>query len=545
MQLIASKVDALEVNNSELEVQLKSSQEVSKLDAAAKIAMQKSLAEMEVQYSALQSKNASTEDSKAIQLILSERTLEVAAQKAMIEDLEHDCSELQNRLKKSLDDASMLKNEWKHSESRAEATEKALGAELLLAKEEIANGKARSDELDATIIELETMKVAKKEAESRACELESTMEEIHALKTTLVEVKLRADDAESSLAKMNGIREAMSNAEAKILELETNMKELDVLRDAKAEAEERASSAERYLNGLKEHGKQRLAAAEETISTITEKCSNLEAQIESLASSEAQLTSFNEKCEHLEAEVNSKNEALSSKEEQLATLTEKCEQLEAEIESKDDALAETENELFQLRQEMEASAFTSTSELDLKAHQRELDEKDLRIAHLEKSKLTKDQLEKIKQVKEDRARLAAENKELKKQCENFKLKSTNVDADTSKEQIAELENRISVYKDAARTSRKEISDLTALVNKLKVKTGSEESTSSDDVPDQTSMETTKVKTPARVPMSERKASASKQIASSSKQIVQDENDPRVNKPTGISANEKDGECTQQ
>jgi len=290
-------------------------------------------------------------------------------------------------------------------------------------------------------------------------------------------------------------------------------------------------------------------------------------------------------------------------------LTEKCVSLEAEIESKDDALAETENEIFQLRQETDASA-SAGNIVDMTLYLHALKEKDARIAHLEKSKLTKDQLEKIKQVKEDRARLASENKELKKQCEKLKLKSTSAKSDgpndelikslntqiadftgqvksyeaerhalftflqqiqfntaaipehdkqscndsiqaidpdmgnalsnilelvrsSRREQVGELEQRISVYKDAARTARKEIADLAAKVNELEGNAGNG---LSNDISKTPIIDTSKVKTPARVTLSERKTSTTKQT-------FQDENDPRVNKPVAISSNEA-GDCAQ-
>ncbi len=133
----------------------------------------------------------------------------------------------------------------------------------------------------------------------------------------------------------------------------------------------------------------------------------------------------------------------------LSSCMEKCNFLETENLVKDDAIAEVENELFQLKRDTETDNSSSTqsvkangdsnaSELiDLKE---KLIAKEERIVHLEKSKLTKDQIEKIKQVKVEKSRLVSENKDLKKDVQS-------------------LEGRLSMFKEAARASRAEIAKL--------------------------------------------------------------------------------------
>jgi hypothetical protein len=135
--------------------------------------------------------------------------------------------------------------------------------------------------------------------------------------------------------------------------------------------------------------------------------------------------------------------------------------LETEISLKDDTIAEIENELFQLRQEIETSSsssvdansnstISSTIKTDsdtIEELQKEIVEKNERIVHLEKSKLTKDQVEKIKQVKLDKVRLNSENQKLKTKIEG-------------------LEERIKIHKDDARNSREEISNLNESLKRL-------------------------------------------------------------------------------
>ena len=149
-------------------------------------------------------------------------------------------------------------------------------------------------------------------------------------------------------------------------------------------------------------------------------------------------------------------------------LSAKFEQLRAELLEKDDALAQVENELFATQQELgdkqssqdaeqqeaiqkaisaakamkaqrdvmaedlrqkseeliAANEHCAVSESMLEALRSDmasrLEEKDRRIEHLDRHKLTKDQLEKINKVKQDRTRLQEDNKVMKKQLVELK-----------------------------------------------------------------------------------------------------------------------------
>ena len=309
---------------------------------------------------------------------------------------------------------------------------------------------------------------------------------------------MRARDADSAAQELHVLREAKEVSDVRVVELE---EALQVLQDAKQQAEMRARDADSAAQVLQSESRSNFSAVSSS--------DFLEIEISNLKN-------------------HGKNLLLAA-EHQIFALTEKCSSLELEIAAKDDALAETENEIFQLRQESENACF-SAENCKIKQLEQDLEAKDERIAHLEKSKLTKDQLDKIKQVKEDKARLSAENKELKERI--LKLNSpsgTNQDQNSLSNKVAELskqlhvhdaercavlkviqegnissesllrdlgsdlqdainkmlsrasicqananafselEQRVQLYKDAARISRKEISELNATINELRAR----------------------------------------------------------------------------
>lgn len=113
------------------------------------------------------------------------------------------------------------------------------------------------------------------------------------------------------------------------------------------------------------------------------------------------------------------------------------------------------NELTRLRQELSiAKLEISRKTEELQEAARTLEAKDVRIAHLDASKLTKDQMDKIKLIKEERKEYMEKSKTLKKQLERMKTaydemkesRSTAVAAPSSDFVISDLKFQLTEVK---------------------------------------------------------------------------------------------------
>ena len=471
--------------------------------------------------------------------------------KSTIADLERDCQELAQRAKESHDEVTTLKTEWDKCEKDSEAGVVLLQSELSISKarvdtlsselgkfKELSEGNMRAlqDKFQALENELLTKKNQEAELE---CENQRLSE--------LVATSVSSVDYNFTLESMHKLTEELS---AWTLASEAFQAEKDILLEKESTSKARAIVLENDISRLKEHGKQLLANADS-------------------------------KC---------------------IILQDKCAALLTELSAKDDALAETENELFQLKQESEGSPDILND--SIKALNEEIIAKDERIAHLEKSKLTKDQLDKIRQVKEDRSRLSTENKDLKKRIEKLKstvsetpvlqtlreqmselmlkteanknerqniisLLSLDVDdknldesaivtaitnliaqakQDSSDEKILELEERIGIYKDAARGSREEIARLSQQIKEFQHTLPSAEANLS--VKNDTASSEVLLEEEIATPSETKKiVTTSKTVSIHSNDdlhelVAADENDPNLKRLLNTSTNEEGSDCAQ-
>jgi chromosome segregation ATPase len=107
--------------------------------------------------------------------------------------------------------------------------------------------------------------------------------------------------------------------------------------------------------------------------------------------------------------------SFSATKEEVANLTAKCQKFETEMLEKEDTIAQVENELYKLQ-----SNATGGDSIDYQKLKDDLEAKDKRIAHLETCKLTKEQMEKIKLLKEERKKFQEDSKIMKKQLHALK-----------------------------------------------------------------------------------------------------------------------------
>jgi len=106
----------------------------------------------------------------------------------------------------------------------------------------------------------------------------------------------------------------------------------------------------------------------------------------------------------------------SATKDEVSSLSAKCNKYEAEMLEKEDTIAQVENELYKLQ----SNAKADNDSLDVEKLKEELEAKDKRIAHLETCKLTKEQMEKIKLLKEERKKFQEDSKIMKKQLHALK-----------------------------------------------------------------------------------------------------------------------------
>ena len=176
------------------------------------------------------------------------------------------------------------------------------------------------------------------------------------------------------------------------------------------------------------------AALIEEMNVLMEQKIEAEARVEA---AEANARSYREQLsEHDKASAREQEEFCEAAEQEMTALRSALDEKDKALQEKEDAIAAVENELFTLQQSVPgliAADITSgvqagtaaavggpafdASTVELRGL---IAEKDKRIAHLETTKLTKEQMQKIKQVKEERSKYYAECKTLKKNLKDLK-----------------------------------------------------------------------------------------------------------------------------
>lgn len=244
-------------------------------------------------------------------------------------------------------------------------------------------------------------------AAARVMELEQELDRVKM--ESAEEAKIKQEQPSKGTAETgvkNGANEVLTES---MLEKDSLVRELNILTEEKLSCESRANTAE----------KDAMQSREELHATRQE-LSKMQLDVNS---QEIAARAKEKEIVEVRSEATATRDALIDSQKQVKKLEKKVTTLEEEASKKEDVLAELENDLFQLKQEAEAASNetsshqVSTLQAEVQQLSEDLTTKNARIERLEKSKLTKDQLDKIKAIKEEKVRLTKENKRLTAQLE--------------------------------------------------------------------------------------------------------------------------------
>ena len=272
------------------------------------------------------------------------------------------------------------------------------------------------DAKDATIAELS----------ARVVDMTSLQQQVESLQKSL-------DDADTTSQEMNEV-------------LMNTREERTTLEDECSSMKEKVVLLETQLESLK-----KTALSQDAEALITEMNVLMEQKAEAegrAATAESNARTYREQlAEHDQSAAKEQEAFVEAAEIEMDVLRKQIKDRDIIIAEKDDALADVENELFNLQQLEQSGAFNnnnndnnangnnrntgnnrgshdseevSTLQKQVAELTVKLDEKEKRIAHLETTKLTKEQMEKIKTVKEERKKFYDEGKQLKKQLKELK-----------------------------------------------------------------------------------------------------------------------------
>ena len=221
--------------------------------------------------------------------------------------------------------------------------------------------------------------------------------------------------ADELVQQLSDSKADLNEARAKLLKSQQEFaiikSEWEIVSDNFVEAEKDVSSKVLEIEALKEQYACEKESNTKQVAKLTAFEENHTLADQMLQEKDLELTEMQTKidtlsssCDAEKIDMTSELENLQKRIEDLNTANEdmqsKCNSLEEEVSSKDDALAETENELFEMRQQLETDESPvkdDGADSIIAKLKDEIETKDARITHLEKSKLTKEQLEKIKQ----------------------------------------------------------------------------------------------------------------------------------------------------
>jgi chromosome segregation ATPase len=284
----------------------------------------------------------------------------------------------------------------------------------------------------------------RKIADSATSSRDALLMETTRLSQLLEEYKNRCEKLESDL-------EAHQHGGKRVEKINTGdgsqgalIVELNSLMEQKMEADARAKTAEddakHYREQLSEHDKTSAKEQEDLMSAAEKEMDVLRTQLRLL------------KVELDKKEMNPVPDDISDELDRLRKDASETKALvgkyDLAIQEKEEALASVENDLHELQNEMANSASHMKSEtasgagassVDVRELQSQLEhmteqvaEKEHRIAHLERSKVTKEQMLKIKHVQDERKKYQEECKTLKKQLLQLKKAYENVPKPSAK-----------------------------------------------------------------------------------------------------------------
>ena len=358
-----------------------------------------------------------------------------------VESLEHDVSESRNRygrLKEELNQVMSELNNISNQASSLETENEELKKKVL----DLESVTAATTDANFLEEELEKLKQSYDNILSSAAKDKSElMTAIGNLKQQILEkdkeISILSSEVSTSesnelINELNSLMEQKMNAEAREAELTSECKALrSELSDYDKKSSQELTSfmrvAEEEMDALRSRHETEMAGSNAKIQQLEE---NLERSTTALKDLQTRLDATQQEVSRLEE---------SSQNHASAAHIKYVEEMEA-VEEEKDAL---QMELSRQSRALQEKAIECTRiQEKLAALQRDMDDtvatKDQRIAHLEKSKLTKDQYEKIKQVREDRNKKTEECKIYKKQL--VSLKSAYDDLQRRSQSSSTVEN---------------------------------------------------------------------------------------------------------
>ena len=358
----------------------------------------------------------------------------------LMQELEKSCEQVQDLTE------ALVESEAVHTEERDMALQEAEGKAVeVLAKKE--------DEVQQLVNEIELLKAElftvnegfADDVHERQLVKESSQAEIAELVARLDIAAQELTAQQKDIDQMKEEKERMNTDRNGSV-----MTEMNALVEGKIEAESRALKAERDSKELQDQLSsydRNTAEEQEIIMQVAEKeikllQANLEVSAAELTASLGREGSLTARCVELEATATAREHSLIELENALAS---KGAEVDADIEdalrcaedARDAAVSDlkvAERELIKVTESSKRAAVAATAECS--ALESAIEVKDQRIAHLELSKLTQDQMDKIKLLKEEHKKSKEDVKTMKKQLTQLKkayddLKDTSLSGPTA------------------------------------------------------------------------------------------------------------------
>jgi chromosome segregation ATPase len=402
-------------------------------------------------------------------------SISVESYEEMIAELKSNVSEMSVRYNKAKDEIQMYTSELNRSNDLIEK----YSNEIDVLKTELVEAQEKS----AAVVAKYDIEVAQQNSNLR--------DRIAELEASLEDVSLREHQAQEKYqVERLALEEAINSYEARIKELEEQqdanirdaslIDEMNALMEAKLEVESKLATSEQEL----QETKQKLfdydrSSAKEQQMIMNAASREIEALKTKLETSQSTITS-------LQDELGVKVAALLEKEDSLVTAMNDLRQLRDDLKLARSMTSEALVELQSQNQELQAEnqmlveeiankkkemdilkKESSAAQSEIASIRIEMDEqlalKDQRIVHLEASKLTKDQLEKIKVMKEERKKYMEEAKTLKKQLsvlkqsyDELKANPTGSSSTSSSVDSVELQEKYSMSQEIVKTLKEKL-----------------------------------------------------------------------------------------
>jgi chromosome segregation ATPase len=303
---------------------------------------------------------------------------EMSTLKKERDDLHLELDQASQQIQELTDALIEAENITKHDDDNSNKSE-----EILSLKEDIETIKSSLDSASKHIAELQAS-------------LDSTIEERDDLHYQISTLKKDVVTRDESIAQLRLEISAQTVATGDA-EKDQLLAEMNTLQETNWELETRMNAAEADAKNLREQ-----------LSNY-DKSSACEQEL-IMRAAESEMNILRKKLQEVE-------NCFSSTKDDVASLSAKCNKYEAEMLEKEDTIAQVENELYKLQSHAKAA---DNDSLDIEKLKEELEAKDKRIAHLETCKLTKEQMEKIKLLKEERKKFQEDSKIMKKQLHALK-----------------------------------------------------------------------------------------------------------------------------